>query len=107
MVLFPIEDLRQTVETAKRILTKGKIDRQLMGQSFSMPFMNIKDMYLSKIVTFNTQDGLEEKIDRLMSMMSKLTTQDYNQNKQFKPKIYQVKRRGQTRHFCNRHNYDQ
>ena len=26
-VLFPIEDLRQEPETAKRILTKGKIDR--------------------------------------------------------------------------------
>ena len=29
-VLFPIEDLRQVVETAKRILTKEKIDRQLV-----------------------------------------------------------------------------
>ena len=28
-ILFPIEDLRQAVETAKRILTKEKIDRQL------------------------------------------------------------------------------
>ena len=27
--LFPIEDLRQAVETAKRILTKEKLDRQL------------------------------------------------------------------------------
>ena len=26
-ILFPIEDLRQAVETAKRILTKEKIDR--------------------------------------------------------------------------------
>ena len=29
---FPIVDLRQTVETAKGILTKEKIDRQLAGQ---------------------------------------------------------------------------
>ena len=42
LVLFPIEDLRQAVETAKRILTKEKIDRQLTGQSSSTPFMNIK-----------------------------------------------------------------
>ena len=27
-VLFPIDDLRQVVETANRILTKEKIDRQ-------------------------------------------------------------------------------
>ena len=40
-VLFPIEGLIQAVETAKRILTKEKIDRQLVGQSTSTPFMNI------------------------------------------------------------------
>ena len=32
-VLFPIDLLRQVVETTKRILTKEKIDRQLAGQS--------------------------------------------------------------------------
>ena len=32
-ILFPIEDLRQAVETAKRILAKEKIDRQLSEQS--------------------------------------------------------------------------
>ena len=40
-VLIPIEDLRQAVETAKRILTKEEIDRQLVVQSSSAPFMNI------------------------------------------------------------------
>ena len=34
-VLFPIDNLRQAVETVKRILTKEKIDRQLAGQSSS------------------------------------------------------------------------
>ena len=38
-------------------------------------------------------------------MMSKLTGQDNNQNKQFKPKIYQGKRRGQTRNYCDQGNY--
>ena len=46
-----------------------------------MPFMNIKDGYISKKVTFDAQDGLKEKIDRLTSMMSKLTSQDDSQNK--------------------------
>ena len=32
-MLFPIEDLRQAVETAKRILTKEKLDKQLTGQT--------------------------------------------------------------------------
>ena len=40
-------------------------------------------------------------------MMSKLTTQDESQIKQFKPKIYQGKRRRQTRNFYDRHSYDQ
>ena len=80
-------------------MTKERIDRQLAGQSSSTPLMNIKDGYASKRVTFDTQDGLEEKIDRLTSMMSKLTIQDNSQNKQFKPKIYQGKRRGQTETF--------
>ena len=35
-------------------------------------------------------------------MMSKLIAQDDEQNKQFKPKIYQSKRRGQTRNFYDR-----
>ena len=43
--------------------------------------MSIKDGYVGKRVT---QDGLEEKIDRLTTMMSKLTAQDDEQNKQFK-----------------------
>ena len=34
-----------------------------------------------------------------MTMMSKWTAQDNDQNKQFKPKIYQGKRKGQMRNF--------
>ena len=60
--------------------------------------MSIKDGYNSKKVTFDMQDSLDDKIDELTSMMSKLTAQDNNQNKQFKPKIYQVRWRGQSRY---------
>ena len=42
-----------------------------------------------------------------MTMMSKLTSLKYIQNKQFKPKIYQGKRRGQMINFYDKHNYDQ
>ena len=49
--------------------------------------MNIKDGYINKKVTFDTQDGLEEKIGRPTSMMSKLTAQDDDPVKQFEPKI--------------------
>ena len=42
-VLFPIDDLRLAVETAKRILMMEKIDTQLACMSSSTPFMNIRD----------------------------------------------------------------
>ena len=80
-------------------MTKENIDRQLVGQSSLTCFMNMKDGYISKKVTFDLQDSLDEKIDRLTSMMSKLTAQDDDNTKQFKLKIYQSKRREQTRNF--------
>ena len=50
-----MEDLRQAVETAKRILTKEKIDRQLVVQSSSIPFINIQYGYNSgKKVVYST-----------------------------------------------------
>ena len=72
-------------------MTKEKIDRQLAVQSSSTPFMNMKDGNNSKKVTSDMQESLEEKTDRLTSMISKLTAQDDSWNKQFKPKIYQSK----------------
>ena len=66
-VLFPLANLQLAVETAKRILTKEKIDRQLARQSSSMPFMNKQEEH-NKRVTFNTMDSLEQKIDKLMVM---------------------------------------
>ena len=57
-VLFHIEYLRLAVETAKRILTKEKIGRQLVGQSPSIPFVNIRDGHNSnKVVTFDIQEN--------------------------------------------------
>ena len=81
-VLFPIMDLRQTVETAKRILTKEKIDRKLAGQTSSPSFTSIRDN-CSKRVTFIMTDYLEQKIDQMMLMMGKLVTEDKGQNKPF------------------------
>ena len=86
-VLFPIEDLRQAVETAKRILTKEKLDRQLTGETSTSPFMNIRDG-TDKRVSFNTRDGLEDKIDKLTVMMSKLVVRDTPERKPCKPQIY-------------------
>ena len=54
-ILFPIEDLRQAVETAKRILTKEKLDKQLTGQTSTSPFMSIRKGANRK-VSFDTRD---------------------------------------------------
>ena len=69
--------------------------------------MSIKESHNNKRVTFDTQGGLEDKIDRLTVMMSQLVTKDDGTNKQFKPQIYQSKRRGQSRNFYDKCNYDQ
>ena len=90
-VLFPIADLRQAVETAKRILTKEKIDRQLVGQTSLTPFMSVRDGF-NKRVTFSTADDLEQKIDRLTVMMGKLVMEDEGLSKPFKPQVYQSNR---------------
>ena len=76
-------DLRQAVETTKRVLMKEKIDRQLAGQNSSIPFMNIRDN-LNKRVTFDMTDGLEQNVDKLAVMMGKLVTEDEGQSKPFK-----------------------
>ena len=69
----------------KRILTKEKIDRQFSGQSSTMtPIMKVSESHNStnkKLVTFNTQDRLDDKIDKLTSMVCKLTAQGNTQDK--------------------------
>ena len=51
------------------------------------------------------QDKEDDKIDKLTSMISKLTAQSSNQNRPFKPKPYQGKKRGQTRNYYDQGNY--
>ena len=74
-ILFPIEDLRQVVETAKRILTQEKLDKQLTGQSSASPFMTIRDGSDRK-VSFNTRYELGDKIDKLTVAISRLAAKD-------------------------------
>ena len=74
-ILFPIEDLRQAVDTAKRILTKEKLDKQLTGQTSTSPFMSVRDG-TERRVSFNTRDELGDKIDKLTVVMSRLVAKD-------------------------------
>ena len=86
-ILFPIEDLRQSVETAKRILTKEKLNKQLSGQSLSTPFMSTRDSHNRKVL-FDTREELGDKIDKLVVMMGKFTARDSGTGRQFKPQIH-------------------
>ena len=95
-ILFPIEDLRQAVDTAKRILTKEKLDKQLTGQTSTSSFMSIREG-TDKRVSFNTKDELGDKIDKLTVVMSKLAVKDSHERRPFKPQIY--KSREQNRSY--------
>ena len=99
-ILFPIEDLRQAVETAKRIMTKEKLDRQLTGQSSASPFVNIRDG-TEKRVLFSTRDELGDKINKPTVVMSRLAAKDNHEKRLLKPKIY--KNRCQNRSFNHEH----
>ena len=78
---------------------KRKIDRQLTGQSITIPFMNIQEGYCNnkRTMSFDTKDMLDNNIDKITFMMHKISSQGSNQNRPFKPKIYQGRRREQGR----------
>ena len=63
-VLFPIDNICKAVETAKRLLTKEKIDRQMTGQS-STPFMKLSDKKSRKTVFFDARDVLERNSENM------------------------------------------
>ena len=104
--MFPTEDLRQAVETAKRILTKEKLDKQLTGQTSTSPFMSIRDG-INRKVSFNTRDELGDKIDKLTVILGKLAAKDNNNKRLFKAEIYKSRGplpQGQNRGY-NQRNY--
>ena len=96
LILFSIEEPRQVVDTAKRILTKEKLDKQLTGQTSTSPFMNVRDG-TERNMSFNTRDELGDKIDKLTVVMSRLAAKDSHVKRPFKPQIY--KSRGQNRSY--------
>ena len=100
-ILFPIEDLRQAVETAKRILTKEKLDKQLTGQASTSQFMSIREG-ASRKVSFDTRDELGDKIDKLTVMIGRLAARDNNDTGPFKLQIHQSTGRGQNRGYSQR-----
>ena len=85
-VLFSIDNLHNAVETAKRFLTKEKIDRQMTGQS-STPFMNLTEKR-RKSVSFDTKDILEktnENMERMTALMDKMYIKLEQKDMPYKP----------------------
>ena len=88
-ILFPIEDLRQAVDTSKRILTKEELDKQLTGQTSISPFMNVRDATERK-VSFNIRDEFGDKIDKLTVVLSRLAAKDSHEKGPSNPKYIRV-----------------
>ena len=88
-ILFPIENLRHAADTAKRILTKEKLDKQLTGQTSTSPFMSVKDG-TERRVSFNTRDELGDKIDKLRVVMSRSAAKDTHEKDPLNPKYTRV-----------------
>ena len=98
-ILFPINNLRDTVDAAKRVLTKEKSDKHLSGQAVnSTPFMKMGDTtHSGKEMSINAQDSLGEKIENLTSMMYKMSIKQEKGKKPFRPQVYAQRGRGQRR----------
>ena len=104
-VLFSIDNLCNAVKTAKRFLTKEKIDRQMTGQS-STPFMKLTDKK-RKSVSFDTKDALEktsENMERMMVLMDKMYIKLEQKDVPYKPQIYQRGRGQNCRQFSRGNN---
>ena len=105
-ILFPIDNLREVVETAKRFLTKEKIDRQMTRQS-STPFMKLNDKRGKKAVSFDARDVLErnsENMEGMAAFMEKMYIKLDQKDISYKPQIYQRRGRGQNRQNFKQNN---
>ena len=104
--LINVNNLRDAIDLAKRVLMKEKLDRQLTGQS-STPFMRTtsNDNYSMQTnnkrgVTFDVMETLERNskcIDKLMSLVSNMKMTIDRKQSPYKPRIYQGRSRNQNR----------
>ena len=86
------------IETAKRILTKEKIDKQKTSQSSATPFMKTsqeKSKKKEKGVSFGaiemkeTMERHTDSIDKLTSLVNKLDMKLEQREVQYRPAVYQ------------------
>ena len=103
--LINVNNLRDAIDLAKRVLAKEKLDRQLTGQS-STPFLKPSSNdshslqnHHKKGVTFDVMETLERNsdcIDRLTSLVGNMNMTMDRKQSPFKPKIYQGRSRNQN-----------
>ena len=93
-MLYHIDDLRTAMETAKRVLTKEKIDQQRTGQSSTSPFMKASQEKSKKncekgvsFVALETIERNSDSIDKLSSLVSKLDMKLDRRENQYRPRI--------------------
>ena len=97
--------MREAVDAAKRVLSKEKLGKQLLGQTANTtPIMNMDDRrHSGKKMLIKPQDSIEERLENLMTMMYKMSIQQEEGKKPFKPQVYPKRGRGQRRqNFGNR-----
>ena len=103
--LINVNNLRDAIDLAKRVLTKEKLDRQLTGQSSTL-FMratsndnHLPQNHYKKGLTFDAMEMLErnsECIDKLTSLVSDIKMTMDRKQPPYKPKIYQGRSRNQN-----------
>ena len=105
-ILFPIDNLRDAITTAKWVMKKEKIDRYKTGQSPVTPFMRVNECSQSseklgkKGMTFHVIETLEEhsySIDKLTSLVGKMNVKMDRKETPYKPRVYQNRPRSQGR----------
>ena len=71
-ILFPINNLREAIDTAKRVMNKEKLDKQLTGQASNIsPFMKLgDDTHPDQQKMLNPQD-----LEAISSMMYNMSLQ--------------------------------
>ena len=95
-ILFPINNLREAIDTAKRVMNKEKLDKQLTGQASNIsPFMKLRDdTHSGQQKMLNPQD-----LEAVSSMMYNMSLQQGKTGKPFKPQVYQKRGRGQRQSY--------
>ena len=100
-MLYHIDNLREAVEMAKRVLAKEQMDKKT-GQSSTSPFMQISQSSSNnrdkaeKKVSFSAVEAMEwttESIERLASLMDRMDTRLDRREDQYSPRVYQGRSR--------------